>query len=230
MTQQTRIAMAAFGIVALLISACANDPGGAPTPVAPEQPSATEPAAETPQVETLSNRFPNSLGVCPFMSVSNAPSPVEGLKITDYRRTVTINSVSIATAPIAKGCLSSGFGLRNGRTHKGIDLHNADPVDIYASGAGQIREKTYRDDYGNMLVIDHGGGVFTRYAHLESFAAGLRTGDRVSAGQTIGIMGNTASYRIPRHLHYEVLTGEWGARAGSFALTPVSIFAAMSGN
>ncbi|MEC7290065.1 MAG: M23 family metallopeptidase, partial [Pseudomonadota bacterium] len=103
-------------------------------------------------------------------------------------------------------------------------------VDVYAGAAGTVREKQYRNDYGNMIVIDHGDGVFTRYAHLESFANGVDVGDNVSLGAHIGVMGNTASYPIPRHLHYEVLTGTWGAQAGSFALTPVDLFARLSAN
>ena len=87
---------------------------------------------------------------------------------------------------------------------------------------GKIRRQRYRRDYGNMIVLDHGRGVFTRYAHLETFAD-PDEGERVIAGQYLGMMGNTAGYQIPRHLHYEVLTGKWGAQAGSFALTPVDV-------
>ena len=225
MNTENQIGLTLCGAMALLISACVSET--TPTPPEPRETAVeTQPVAS----EVPTSRFPNGLTLCPFMTVSNAPSPVQGLSIVGYKPTFLIGSVRIATAPVAKGCLSSGYGLRNGRSHKGIDLHNADPVDIFSAGAGTVRERTYRDDYGNMLVIDHGDGVFTRYAHLESFEPGLSAGDLVSAGQTIGVMGNTASYRIPRHLHYEVLTGEWGARAGSFALSPVDIFAAMSGN
>jgi murein DD-endopeptidase MepM/ murein hydrolase activator NlpD len=45
----------------------------------------------------------------------------------------------------------------------------------------------------------------------------------VRAGEVIGLMGNTASYKIARHLHYEVLLGDWGGQAGSFALKPVDV-------
>ena len=127
----------------------------------------------------------------------------------------------MAIGPVEKACLSSGYGLRGERLHKGIDLHNAKAAKVYAAGDGVVREKQYRDDYGNMLVIDHGAGIFSRYAHLESFGDTTDVGATVTMGDTIGVMGNTAGYPIPRHLHYEVLTGEWGALAGSFALTPV---------
>jgi murein DD-endopeptidase MepM/ murein hydrolase activator NlpD len=82
----------------------------------------------------------------------------------------------------------------------------------------------YRDDYGNMILIDHGHGVYTRYAHLSSFHNGLAVGAHVHAGDEIGLMGNTAGYAVPLHLHYEVLLGDYTNPKGSFGLTPHSPF------
>ncbi|MEM9572284.1 MAG: M23 family metallopeptidase [Pseudomonadota bacterium] len=159
------------------------------------------------------------------MTISNAPTADSHRRITNYRPFVDVNGQQIAVAPVEDGCLSSGFGIRNGRPHKGIDLYHADPVKVFAAAKGTVREKLYRKDYGNMLVIEHGDRLFARYAHLEHFARGIQVGATVNVGQTIGFMGNTASYRIPRHLHYEVLTGDYGTAAGSFHLTPVDLFA-----
>ncbi|MEH6489788.1 M23 family metallopeptidase [Hyphomonas oceanitis] len=163
--------------------------------------------------------FPVTLSLCPKLYVANAPATDTGLHIIGYTATVTINGVTLARAPVEDGCVSSGFGARNGQVHSGVDLYNRDPVAIYAAADGTIREAQYRDDFGNMMVIDHGNGVFTRYAHMASFS-GFKAGDVVLSGQIIGVMGNTAGYLVPRHLHYEILTGDWGAQAGSFALTP----------
>ena len=135
-----------------------------------------------------------------------------------------INTVPIALAPIEAGCFSSGFGPRGGRTHKGIEYYSHDPVNIYAAGHGNVIEETYRDDYGRMIIIDHGHGVYTRYAHLEKFEDGLLVGHEVEAGRVIGIMGNSASYRIPRHLHYEVLVGDYDTPKKSFGLEPIDIY------
>ena len=85
-------------------------------------------------------------------------------------------------------------------------------------GDGQIIEMKYRDDYGNMILIDHGDGVYTRYAHLASFGRGLMPGVSVRAGEQLGLMGNSASYQIPMHLHYELLLGDYGNPKGSFGL------------
>ncbi len=180
--------------------------------------------------ESSSSLFLDRLSVCGSMDISNRPSRVQDLEITNYRPSVRVNGVELAVAPVEAACFSSGFGPRGSSLHKGIDLHNSDPVDVYAAAEGIIKEKLYRDDYGNMLVIDHGNGVFTRYAHLQSFEDGLSVGATLAAGETVGVMGNTASYSIPRHLHYELLTGEWGALSGSFGLTAINIMAQLPEN
>lgn len=218
----------------------AEAPAETPAP-APEQVPAADPndafnldpADEVVPISDLGSThsvFPQSLEICGSMSISNRPSQVEDLQILNYQPVVAYNGVEIAVAPVEDACFSSGFGPRGSGTHKGIDLYNPLPVTVYAAGEGLVRRKLYRDDYGNMVVIDHGGGVFTRYAHLQNFAAGLEVGGTVSAGDELGIMGNTASYSIPRHLHYEVLTGEWGALSGSFGLEPINLMAELPDN
>lgn len=208
---------ALLGGVALIAAACATTEA---VKTAPPEPVAETPAP--PPVKPETSVFAETMSVCPGMTVANRPATDADLVITPYAPFVTVEGkVTLATAPVADGCFSSGFGPRSFANHKGIDYYSSVPVDVYAAGTGTVKEKTYRDDFGNMLVIDHGNGVFTRYAHLESFAPGLAEGQKVAAGAVIGVMGNTASYTIPRHLHYEMLTGEWGAQAKSFALTPI---------
>ncbi|MEM8637127.1 MAG: M23 family metallopeptidase [Pseudomonadota bacterium] len=114
------------------------------------------------------NPFPETLSLCGSMSISHAPRAGEDLIISEYRQFVAVNEVNIAMAPVEEACFSSGFGLRNSTLHKGIDYHNRQPVEIYAAANGIVREKEYRDDYGNMIVLEHGNGVFTRYAHLRT--------------------------------------------------------------
>lgn len=167
--------------------------------------------------------FETVLPVCPGMAVQNGP-PRAGANIANYRPVVNVNGVALAVNPTQGACLSSGFGPRNGRTHKGLDFHADTGGPILAAAAGTVIEKKYRDDYGNMLLIDHGNGVYTRYAHLSAFARGLNVGDTVAAGDVIGLMGNTASYAIPIHLHYELLLGDYANPRGSFGLEPRSPF------
>jgi murein DD-endopeptidase MepM/ murein hydrolase activator NlpD len=168
--------------------------------------------------------FERTLTLCPRMAVTNAPPADPARALTNYAPVVRVSGVAIAAAPTREACLSSGFGPRSGSVHKGIDLHNATGGPVLAAGDGVVIEKKYRNDYGNMLLIDHGRGVYTRYAHLSNFADGIVVGARVRAGQQIGLMGNTASYRIPVHLHYELLLGDYNNPRGSFGLTPHSPF------
>lgn len=91
--------------------------------------------------------------------------------------------------------------------HEGIDLRAAKGEPVRASGAGKVIAAT--DNYqghkswGNVVVIDHGHGLVTRYAHLDSYA--VERGDRVHAGEIIGAVGSTGVATGP-HLHFEVIS------------------------
>jgi len=184
----------------------------APAPVPPTQ-AATPPAvASNPAVV-----FPVQLSLCPRMSVSNAPLNTSGV-VNAFKPLVQVKDVRIATFPTPGACMSSGYGPRSDRQHKGLDYHADIGVPVLAGGDGQIIEMKYRDDYGNMILIDHGDGVYTRYAHLASFGRGLMPGVSVTAGEQLGLMGNSASYQMPMHLHYELLIGDYGNPKGSFGL------------
>lgn len=228
MAPKTILYSAVVTVIALSIGGCAGTPEATSTNGGVSEAGST---TTTPTARPASEmKFATSLSLCPRMTVSNAPASNNDRLVASYQPFVSIEGTRLAIAPVERACLSSGFGPRGERLHKGIDLYNRDAVEIYAAANGRVKEKYYRDDYGNMLVIEHGAGVFARYAHLESFASDIKVGDQVALGQTIGIMGNTASYSIPRHLHYEVMTGEWGAFSGAFGLTPVDVFAYLPDN
>lgn len=201
-------------------SAPAETTGPVPRHIAATPPSPQTEPASAGQADV----FPQTLQLCDMNPIANAPETQDGV-ITGYAPLVQARAdLALAMAPVAEGCLSSGFGPRGDSLHKGVDLYHNINTAIYAAGPGTIKEIKYRNDYGNMIVIDHGAGVYTRYAHLAHFAAGLEDGTPVGMGQTLGAMGNTASYRIPVHLHYELLEGEWDPEAGSFGLEPVDMF------
>ena len=207
-------------------SADAPSPGALPSnEPAPAAGVTPPPAPSSSPMPNLSApiTFAASLSLCPRMSVSNAPQSQDGV-VSGFKPVVLVNQARIATFPTTEACLSSGFGPRNDRLHKGLDFHADTGATILAAGDGQIVELKYRDDYGNMIVIDHGGGVFTRYAHLASFGKGLSPGVTVRAGEPIGLMGNSAAYRIPIHLHYELLLGDYTTQKGSFGLSPADPF------
>jgi hypothetical protein len=88
------------------------------------------------------------------------------------------------------------------RPHRGLDLSAPHGTDIYATGSGKVVENQYRGGYGRQILIDHGFGYKTRYAHLsESY---VQLGQEVRRGETIGAMGSTGVSQGP-HLHYEVI-------------------------
>lgn len=155
---------------------------------------------------------------CPVMHISNQPAADDDGRLSNFNPLVNVDGVTIAAAPVSHGCLSSGFGPRGSRLHKGVDYYSREVSLIYAAGDGTIVEKVTRDDFGNMVVVDHGNGVYTRYAHMKNFASGLREGQSVNGETRLGQMGKTASYTIPVHLHYELLLGDFDTPKKSFGL------------
>ena len=103
------------------------------------------------------------------MHITNAPRANSAGVVKPGNATVRKNGISLLLMPATKSCVSSGFGPRSGKLHKGIDYFTREDGDVLAAADGVIRERVTRRDYGNMLVIDHGDGVFTRYAHLARF-------------------------------------------------------------
>ena len=105
--------------------------------------------------------------------------------------------------------ISSHFGYRTdpfykvNKMHSGIDFSGPKGSPIYATGDGVV-EKTVKSKtgYGNNIIINHGYGYKTRYAHLNSI--NVKKGDKIKRGQKIGTLGNTGKSSGP-HLHYEVI-------------------------
>jgi len=102
----------------------------------------------------------------------------------------------------AAGGIVSAYGPRGGRMHTGIDIAGNTGAPVVASEAGRVVSASYQGGYGLMVVISHGGGVHTRYAHLSS--AAVKSGQQVEKGQLIGRVGSTGNSTGP-HLHFEVL-------------------------
>ena len=102
--------------------------------------------------------------------------------------------------PVA-GPVTSTFGPRWGSMHEGIDIAAPSGAPIRSAAAGTVIYAGWLGGYGNLVVVDHGGGVSTAYAHMSSTAAG--TGQQVAQGQVIGYVGSTGHSTGP-HLHFEV--------------------------
>ncbi len=108
----------------------------------------------------------------------------------------------------AYGPLGGTFGQREDPIHGGLAQHTGIDISadrghpVHATAAGTVVAATWNGDYGNMVVIDHGFGIVTRYGHLAGFA--VKPGDAVVRGQLIGSVGATGRATGP-HLHYEML-------------------------
>ena len=112
-------------------------------------------------------------------------------------------------APVEFRRISSRFNrarrhpvLGYARRHEGTD-YAADPgTPVMSAGDGTVQSAGWSGGYGNLVVVRHRNGITTRYGHLRGFAAGVRSGTRVSQGQVIGYVGSTGLSTGP-HLHYE---------------------------
>jgi murein DD-endopeptidase MepM/ murein hydrolase activator NlpD len=107
----------------------------------------------------------------------------------------------------ARGWMTSGFGMRQdpytGKStmHHGIDISNQPGVPVLAPAAGVVTFAGMSGGFGRVIVVDHGFGIRTRFAHLEEMTVAV--GDRVDRGDKIGSIGNSGRSTGP-HLHYEV--------------------------
>ena len=134
------------------------------------------------------------------------------LEAKEKEVTKKLEALRYGTAPgkiafPARGILTSGFGIRvspitgSERMHGGIDIGASAGSPVIAAGSGEVLEASYMGGYGYAVLIYHGGGLATLYAHLSGFAVGA--GQKVKQGQIIGYVGSTG-YTTGPHLHFEV--------------------------
>lgn len=115
-----------------------------------------------------------------------------------------VSTSKMISSPIGSRVAPGGFGSTN---HKGVDICNVGYTSsVYATKSGRVlltNSSGWGGGYGNYVVIDHGGGLTTLYAHMS--VVKVSPGDTVSQGTVIGVTGNTGASTGP-HLHYEVRT------------------------
>jgi murein DD-endopeptidase MepM/ murein hydrolase activator NlpD len=99
------------------------------------------------------------------------------------------------------GVVVSGFGMRWGRMHEGIDIGCSYGAPNRAAAVGTVIYAGWLGGYGNLVVVDHGNGLSTAYAHASSILVGV--GQSVAQGQTVSLVGSTGHATGP-HLHFEV--------------------------
>jgi murein DD-endopeptidase MepM/ murein hydrolase activator NlpD len=139
--------------------------------------------------------------------------------INEYNEKMSPYLLNYPTIWPVSGQISSGYGWRrnpfggSGREHhNGIDIPARQGTAIRAAGGGTVTFSGWQNGYGNTVVIDHGNGITTKYAH--NTRNNVREGRRVERGDIIGYVGSTGR-STGSHLHYEVI------RNGS-AVNPVS--------
>jgi len=119
-------------------------------------------------------------------------------------------ALSAATPSIwpAHGWLTGTFGGRSDPFtgepgfHQGLDISTEKGQPVYATADGTIESASYTGDYGNLIVVEHGFGLVTRYGHLSAFH--VKPGQAVKRGDVIGYVGATGR-ATGAHLHYEIL-------------------------
>ena len=146
----------------------------------------------------------------PFDSATKADPTFKSL-FTSWKKLDNITDSAIAVPsdkPVKTAEFTSGYGIRSdpfqGRAakHAGIDLASPLGTPIYATADGVVSSAGWNNGgYGNLVKLEHGRGIETRYAHMSAIL--VRAGQRIVRGQQIGRMGSTGR-STGSHLHYEV--------------------------
>jgi murein DD-endopeptidase MepM/ murein hydrolase activator NlpD len=142
--------------------------------------------------------------------------PVSKVVAQGTRRTVAVAQVSRGSGsgtlswPVG-GSITSGYGYRGREFHGGIDIAAGSGTPVGAAAGGRVVSAGWDGGYGQAVVIDHGNGLATRYAHLSRIS--VSSGETVSRGEVIGTVGSTGRASGP-HLHFEVLVN--GSRTNPY--------------
>ncbi len=165
-------------------------------------------AAELKKLGLTTSRVASVGG--PFEAAGKSDPTFKQL-FTSWKKLDTLQDGAIAVPsdkPVKTGAFTSGYGVRSdpfrgsAAMHAGIDLAGAVGTPIYATADGVITAAGWNSGgYGNLVKIDHGRGIETRYGHLSKMTA--YAGQRVKRGEFIGRMGSTGR-STGSHLHYEV--------------------------
>ena len=122
-------------------------------------------------------------------------------KLKEKEATVNGVTLHLPLSETAKTMISSRFGSRNGGYHSGLDIATASGTPIYATASGTVTYAGWQGGYGNLVIISHGNGVETYYAHCSKIY--VSKGDTVETGDLISAVGSTGNSTGP-HLHREV--------------------------
>lgn len=160
-------------------------------------PTYTEVASTpTPTVTPTAYEEPTPAAAPVYEPIPEEPSIDEAAAIAEVIPTQAATGSLIW--PTTTDRISQGYGYG----HTGIDIDGEFGDPTYAANNGTVVSAGWAGPYGNMVVVDHGNGLVTRYAHLQSL--GVSAGQSVSQGQNLGEQGSTGN-SSGSHLHYEVM-------------------------
>lgn len=135
--------------------------------------------------------------------VSQVVSKGPGLTAVSMANAVSrgSNSATGIAWPL-RGPINSPYGYRSGSYHSGLDIGGSTGRSYSAAASGKVVTAGWAGGYGYMILIDHGNGVMTRYAHSSKLLVSV--GQQVNQGQSIGLVGSTGHSTGP-HLHFELI-------------------------
>lgn len=157
-------------------------------------------SAITPALAQDGQISPNAQAAAQFQALFQSWKKLDAI---DNSGAISIPSVQ----PLASFTFTSAFGVRadpfrgTAAMHAGVDLSAPYGTPIYATADGMVDRAEWFGGYGNMVEIDHGKGIATRYGHMSRIAA--HNGEHVKRGELIGYVGSTGR-STGNHLHYEV--------------------------
>ena len=137
-----------------------------------------------------------------YLRVQKAATPSRGRSNVQLVSAPGLREIVLA-APVGGARLTSGYGMRGGRLHRGIDLAATAGTPIRAAAAGKVIFAGWKSGYGLIVIIDH-GAFQTKYAHNSENL--VRAGDLVETGTPIGRIGRTGN-ATGNHLHFELVIG-----------------------
>ena len=153
----------------------------------------------TPGLAQTGDSSPNAQSAAQFQALFQSWKKLDAMD----NGVISIPSIQ----PIANYTFTSAFGVRSdpfrgyAAMHAGVDLASPTGTPIYATADGIVDRAEWFGGYGNMVEIDHGKGIATRYGHMSRIAA--HPGERIKRGELIGYVGSTGR-STGSHLHYEV--------------------------
>lgn len=197
------------GLCGYLLSLAVNAPVADSRTVTP---ASTEPlvlsTTEASRSEQALNRFEQQLQNHLFPNPSPSPTPSPPTPHTPHPIPLYPPPIQPTTLPPqyikpAQGILTSGYGWRWGRMHKGIDIAAANGTPIVASADGEVIFAGWNSGgYGFLVEVRHSDGSITRYAHNSKILVSV--GQAVRQGEAIALMGSTG-YSTGPHLHFEII-------------------------